>query len=93
MKKLRLAEYLTKKRLQAGLTQTDVSKVLGYASSQFISNWERGLSAPPLDVIKKVAKLYGVSPDDLFEVFLEDSICQMEINLVQQFYGTSKKRG
>ncbi|MGE0632592.1 MAG: helix-turn-helix domain-containing protein [Pseudobdellovibrionaceae bacterium] len=92
MKTTQLAEYLTEKRLNAGLTQTEIARVLGYTTSQFISNWERGLSAPPLEVIKKLAKLYHVSSDELFKVFLEDSVAQFEANLVRQFYGTTRKR-
>lgn len=85
MKKIKLHEYLSKKRLQAGLTQSDVAKVLGYTSAQFISNWERGLSAPPMEVFKKLSKCYNISVDELFQVFLHESLRQVEENLTKQF--------
>ena len=35
-----LNEYLRQKRLDSGLSQLDVAQALGYASPQFVSNWE-----------------------------------------------------
>lgn len=55
-----LGEFLQKSRTKAGLTQREVSLDLGYSSAQFISNFERGISAPPLKKLKQLTKAYGM---------------------------------
>lgn len=55
-----LAEELVKLRKQAGLSQRDVSTKLGYSTPQFISNWERGVSEPPVSAALELALLYKV---------------------------------
>lgn len=52
--------FLKEKRIAAGLSQMAVAVELGYTTSQFISNWERGLSKPPIKMFKKIAKLYKI---------------------------------
>lgn len=56
-------------RVNAGLTQEDVAKRLG-KSKNTVVNWEKGKSAPDIETGKALAKLYGVSVDDL--IFLPD---------------------
>lgn len=43
-----LGRELKRWREKAGLTQREVAKALGFTSSQYPSNWERGVSKPPL---------------------------------------------
>lgn len=76
-----LAEYLKKSREVAGLSQTFVSGKLGYSSPQFVSNWERGLSHPPLKSLKKIAKLYKVRDKELFDVFVNSYMAEVEKDL------------
>lgn len=66
---------LKKLRIRAGLKQKDVAKELGYSSPQFISNWERGISSPPVKTIKRLASLYKASPDKLFRK-LQNAVVQ-----------------
>jgi len=54
------AKYLKESRLNSGLSQGKVAKELGYTSAQFISNWERGLSEPPLKTLRQLTELYGI---------------------------------
>jgi len=61
-----IGKELKRLRIKAGLKQKDVAKELGYSSPQFISNWERGISSPPVKIIKELANLYKTSPDKLF---------------------------
>lgn len=42
-----IGKFLRDARVSAGLTQRDVSAKMGYTSAQFVSNWERGVCAPP----------------------------------------------
>lgn len=72
-----VAEFLRESRTSAGLSQVEVSSALGYHSSQFVSNWERGIAAPPMFVVKKLAKLYGIQDEKLFRMILSDLESQM----------------
>jgi len=67
-----LASYLKHKRILAGLSQGEVAKTLGYSSAQFISNWERGISSPPSNIIPQVADLYHLSVDEFVLVLLKE---------------------
>lgn len=67
-----LAAYLKEKRIQAGLTQSEVAKKLGYSSPQFVSNWERGLANPPVFVLRDLTKMYKVPVDQMFDLIVED---------------------
>jgi transcriptional regulator with XRE-family HTH domain len=67
-----LASYLKHKRILAGLSQGEVAKTLGYSSAQFVSNWERGISSPPANIIPKVAELYSLSVQEFVLVLLKE---------------------
>ncbi|HRO66342.1 MAG TPA: helix-turn-helix transcriptional regulator [Pseudobdellovibrionaceae bacterium] len=71
--KTKLANFLREARVEAGLSQIEVAKALGYSTSQFISNWERELAAPPVKILKRLGKLYGISSDRLLEMLIEQS--------------------
>ena len=58
-------------RENANLSQAETAKQLEYSSPQFISNWERGISLPPLEVLPKLMKLYGISADALTKIMYE----------------------
>lgn len=49
-----------KARVKAGLTQKNVSEKLNYATPQFVSNWERGLSVVASNDIKKLAQILNI---------------------------------
>jgi transcriptional regulator with XRE-family HTH domain len=68
---LSLAKYLKKARLDASLTQNEVAAKLGFSSAQYVSNWERGLAAPPLENLAKLIELYGLDPNRLTKEILE----------------------
>lgn len=61
-----LGQYLRQKRLERGLSQVEVAKKLGY-SSQFIANWERGVSSPPMQALKKIVDIYSINQRDFLE--------------------------
>lgn len=64
--------YLKEKRKQAGLSQRAFANLLGYSSPQFISNWERGLAAPPLSKAKEIIKHLKLSRNDYKNQLLKD---------------------
>ena len=81
-----LPEFLQQSRANAGFTQKDISKKLGYTSPQFISNWERGVSQPPLNVIHKLIKLYSINRDELFDVLLNQTVTDVTRDLREKYY-------
>jgi transcriptional regulator with XRE-family HTH domain len=89
-KKVTLADFMKQKRVAAGLSQGDVADKLGYTTPQFISNWERGVSRPPINVLKKLGDLYKISSEDLFEVVLSETIIEITRDFRNKF-GKSKK--
>jgi transcriptional regulator with XRE-family HTH domain len=87
MKQVSLEKFLKEKREQAGLSQKQVADKLGYTTPQFVSNWERGVSSPPLKTLKKIGEMYHVSADELFRITLDTTIQQVTIDLKRKFYG------
>lgn len=81
-----LAQFLKEKRVQSGLSQKDVATKLGYTTSQFISNWERGISQPPLNTLRTLANLYKIDADEMFQILLKTTIAQVEVDLKKRFY-------
>ena len=65
-----LGSYLQEKRIKAGLSQGAVATKLGYSSPQFISNFERGLCAPPLNKLKTIIDLYDLNSEEVIKIVL-----------------------
>jgi transcriptional regulator with XRE-family HTH domain len=82
----KLAQFLKDKRIITGFSQKDVAQKLHYSTSQFISNWERGVSQPPLNTLRKLAEIYKIDVDVMFNVLLETTIAQVEVDLKRKFY-------
>ncbi len=59
-----LANNLSKYRKNAGLSQLELAKKLNY-SNKNISKWENGETMPNAFVLSKIAKIYGVTIEDL----------------------------
>lgn len=68
-----LGQYLKQKRLSLNLTQAELAGMLGNVHVQFISNWERGLCAPPNHCFEKLIEVLNLSRDKLVKVMVEDS--------------------
>ncbi|MNL89586.1 hypothetical protein D3C87_2199990 [compost metagenome] len=56
-----------------------------------MSNWEGGVSNPPVETLKELARLYGASIDEIYEILLKSSIEEVERNLRKKFYKDTKK--
>ncbi len=82
-----LNEYLRQKRLDSGMSQLDVARVLGYSSPQFVSNWERGLVSPPLETIAVLIDLYKISSTEVVEKIVDETR-----DYLQDSLGKTKKR-
>jgi transcriptional regulator with XRE-family HTH domain len=79
----KFGHLLKKTRTAAGISQTEVARALRY-DQQFISNWERGIAAPPVRVLHKIAKLYEVRVESLYELLMEDSLRRTRLQLEEQ---------
>lgn len=66
MNKELIGKFLKELREEKALTQIQLSNALeGIYSDALISKWERGLSVPIIDDLKKLAKYYNVSIDEI----------------------------
>jgi len=68
-----LGEFLKKHRVEAGMTQSELALALGGIHSQFVSNWERGLCAPPGHSFQALIKVLGIKREALLEVMVADA--------------------
>ena len=64
--------YLRRKRMAVGLTQVDVAERFGYANSQFISNIERGISAPPVAIMKRLIQYYKIPKQEFIQLLADE---------------------
>ena len=60
----KIASFIVKKRKEAGFTQAEVAEKLN-VSFQAVSKWESGTSEPSTANLLALAKLYGISLDEL----------------------------
>lgn len=67
-----LGIYLKEKRLSAGLTQTELSQSLK-VHVQFVSNWERGLCAPPSHCFHHLIDVLGLNREQVVNAMVSDS--------------------
>ena len=67
----KLGEYLRIKRVDAGLSQKQVADKLKYSTPQFVSNFERGLCAPPMKALRVLIRLYDLNAAEFTNFVLE----------------------
>jgi transcriptional regulator with XRE-family HTH domain len=68
----KMGKFLKAKRIKADLSQIEVAKKLGYTSPQFISNFERGLCAPPIKSLRTLIDLYHLNAKATVERILSE---------------------
>ncbi len=69
-----IAALIKSKRLShpQGLSQSDLSHLLGYKNGQFISNVERALCNIPFKMINKVCDIIHITSDEISGAMLND---------------------
>lgn len=67
----RTGKFIRENRLKADLQQTEVAFALR-CRSQFIANWERGISSPPKEKVKKLCDLLKVTKKSLVNQIAQD---------------------
>lgn len=73
MNKLRVT--IKAARINAGLEQKEAAKRIG-VTVQTLLNWEKGRTAPTIDLAIKMCEVYGVNLDDL--IFLTQNPTKLE---------------
>ena len=86
-----IADKLSALRRRTGMSQQEAANAIG-VSRQTISNWELGQGSPALDKAAELARLYGVSLDDLAsdEVSVVSSGCNgrmRDVHVLKRFVG------
>ncbi len=69
----KLGLFFKEKREAAGLTQLALSHKLKYGSKQIVSNWERGLCAPPLNKLARLVQILDLNDREVIKIFLEET--------------------
>lgn len=82
---MNLPTYLKIARENMKLTQKQVASQLGFTSGQFVNNWEGGKSKPPINLLKKISKLYHIDATDIFNYILNDEMNQLQTKLRFKF--------
>ena len=69
-----IASLIKSKRLShpQGLSQSDLSHLLGYKNGQFISNVERALCNIPFKMMNKVCDILHITPEEIKNAMLAD---------------------
>jgi len=55
-------------RKNLGLTQKQVAAALGLDCEDRLSHWERGHSMPSATNLLRLAKIYNISPQEIYEI-------------------------
>lgn len=61
---IKIGKYIAGKRKELGMTQKQLAEKLGM-SDKSVSKWERGESLPDIDKCSAIAKVFGITVDDL----------------------------
>lgn len=75
-------QYLKKVRHDNKYSQEQLAIKLGYNTSQFISNWERGVSLPPMDILAKIVTIFRLNKAEVFKMYVEE-ITKKKLNEFQ----------
>lgn len=62
---MNVGKNIKRLRLHKKMTQSQLAERLG-VSSQAVSKWEKDINAPDIALLPEIAKIFGVSIDELF---------------------------
>lgn len=80
-----LGSFLKLSREAANLTQAEVAQRLGHKALQSLSNWEIGARSPPLNVLSKLAVMYKVDLEIVFDILLRVRVNEVRKQLTELF--------
>lgn len=73
---------LKKAREEGNFSQREVSQHLKYSAAQFISNFERGIQAPPIGKLAKLLKFLRVNLDDFMKVYGREELARQKSDIL-----------
>lgn len=74
-------KFIIAARGKKKLSQIEIAKHLGYSSSQFVSNWERGLALIPPKKMPAFAQITGCDLETLRSLTIRQFKIQMDTTL------------
>lgn len=83
-----LSETLKKARIKQNISQRDLAEKLGYTSPQFVSNWERGVSNPPMSTLSELVKILKLDPRKTIEIYIQET----KEKILKEFNSYSRKK-
>jgi transcriptional regulator with XRE-family HTH domain len=87
------SKYFRQKRLDAEITQAELAEALGFTSAQIVSNWERGICAPPMASLRSLIKILKLDAEEVTDVITEENRRFLLENLSGRKSSRSKKAG
>ena len=86
-----LGNLIKEHRVKNDFSQGDLAKLMGYASPQFISDWERGLSGVPVKKLMELSKHLDIDHELIFNMLLEFSKNKVIRDMTEQYKLALKK--
>lgn len=85
-----LGEKIRIARQQKQLTQKQLGKALG-VSHAVISNWEKEINRPDIDMLEELCKLLDINPNDLFNMSaVNNNLSHSEQQLINEYKSLDK---
>lgn len=67
-----VSELIKKARIAKKITQQSLADKFKFKSSQFVSNWERGISVPSITMAKKMCEILKIDKNKYKDAYLAD---------------------
>lgn len=68
----KIGHYFRDVRRDSGLTQAQLADLVGLSTSQLVSNWERGLCAPPMKIVSKLVTALNLDVEEVLDLFARE---------------------
>jgi transcriptional regulator with XRE-family HTH domain len=82
-----IGKFIRARRKELGLSQSDVARTLGYNTSQYISNIERGLASLPFAKLQEISTLLKVDARHLLHLKLMEEVPDFREDLLRPAAG------
>jgi transcriptional regulator with XRE-family HTH domain len=81
--------YLKNKRVAKNYSQAELAAALQYDTAQVVSNWERGIQAPPFEKLLVLCKILNIPKKDILKKLMDEQTKVYEDHL-QKLWSSSK---
>lgn len=86
-----LGKFLKRKRTQFDFSQSELAEEI-QIHPQFVSNWERGVCAPPHHSIKSLIKILKINKGELIDIMMIDCRRNIEERILGKSRSSSSSR-